>query len=202
MVTGTSRRHPTVKDPMQSDRAHLCVQASGIDRYHGPGGLAEVALFARREEVVLRRGSSSSERHDVVDVQHDAGRAARATAVATAKTIALENAEAHLRANGIASSPRPAACRRPVAVRRGVGVRPVPPLARCRRRGGSGEAFPSSPQTRRTSTRIRAPIAGRVRGLNPSQAGCLRFACLRRGSLGGTPSNSCTDREQPTPGEF
>jgi len=202
MVTGTSRRHPTMKDPMQSDRAHVCAQASGIDRHHGPGGLAEVALVARREEVVLRGGSSSSERHDVVDVQDDAGSAARATAVATAKTIALENAEAHLRANGIASSPRPAACRRPVAVRRGVGVRPVPPLARCRRRGGSGDAFPSSPQTRRTSTRIRAPVAGRVRGLNPSQAGCLRFACLRRGSHGGTPSNGCTDREEPTPGEF
>ena len=202
MVTGTSRRHPTVKDPMQSDRAHLCVQASGIDRYHGPGGLAEVALFARREEVVLRRGSSSSERHDVVDVQHDAGRAARATAVATAKTIALENAEANLRANGIASSPRPAACRRPVAVHRSVVVRPVPPLARCRRREGSGEAFPGSPQARRTSTRIKASVAGRVRCHNPSQPGCLRFACLRRGSLGGTPSNSCTDREEPTPGEF
>ena len=192
----------TMKDPMQSDRAHLGAQASSIDRYHGPGGLAEVALFACRKEVVLRRGSSSGERQDVVDVQHDAGRAAWATAVATAKTIALQNAEAHLRANGIASSPRAAVCRRPVAVHRGVVVRPVPPFVRCRRREGAGEAFPSSQQARRTSTRIRAPVAGRVRGLNPAQPGCPRFACLGRGSHGGTPSNGCTDRQEPTPGEF
>jgi hypothetical protein len=102
-----------MKDPMQSDRAHVCAQASGIDRHHGPGGLAEVALVARREEVVLRGGSSSSERHDVVDVQDDAGSAARATAVATAKTIALQNAEAHLRA-GMGS--------RALRVRRPAGV--------------------------------------------------------------------------------
>jgi hypothetical protein len=53
------------------------------------GGLTEVALLARREEVVLRGGSASGERYDVVDVQHDTGRTAVATAVTTAKAITL-----------------------------------------------------------------------------------------------------------------
>jgi hypothetical protein len=53
------------------------------------GGLTKVALLARREQVVLRGASASGERYDVVDVQHDAWRAAGATAVTTAKAITL-----------------------------------------------------------------------------------------------------------------
>ena len=167
MVTGTSRRHPTVKDPMQSDRAHVCVQASSIDRHHGPGGLAEVALVARREEVVLRRGSSSGERHDVVDVQHDAGRAARATAVAAAEAIALQDAEAQLRGQGIAGSPDAGACRHARPVRRRAAAGPVPPLTPHARGEVAVDGVLSRPQARRPMHPVQAPVAGRAwcRGL-------------------------------------
>jgi hypothetical protein len=51
-------------------------------------GLANIALLACREKVVLPESSSNSEGNDVVDVENDARRAAGATAVATAKAIA------------------------------------------------------------------------------------------------------------------
>jgi hypothetical protein len=62
-------------------------------------------------------------------VQYDARCAARATAVAAAEAIALEDPEAHLCTNGIAGSPGAAASRGPCPVHRSVAVRAVPPLA-------------------------------------------------------------------------
>jgi hypothetical protein len=73
--------------------------------HHGSCRLAEVAFFARRAQVVLARGSAGCERHDVVDVQDDAGITAGPTAIAAAKAIALQDREAQLRGQGIAGSP-------------------------------------------------------------------------------------------------
>jgi hypothetical protein len=58
-------------------------------KHNSHRGLTKVALLACREQVVLRGASASGERYDVIDVQHDAGRAAGATAVMAAKAIAL-----------------------------------------------------------------------------------------------------------------
>jgi hypothetical protein len=42
-----------------------------LDRQDGPGGLAEVALLAGGEQVVLSRRSACRQRHDVIHVEHD-----------------------------------------------------------------------------------------------------------------------------------
>jgi len=86
---------------------------------------------------VLRGASASSEWYDVIDVQHDTGRTAGATAVMAAKAITLQDTKSHLRADGIASSPRVATCRRPFRVRRIAALRGVPPLAPYGRREGA-----------------------------------------------------------------
>src|SRR5664280_739980 len=98
-------------------------------KHNSHRGLTEVALFACRDEVVLRGGSASGERYDVVDVQRDTGRTAGATAVTTAKAIPLQDTKSHLRADGIASSPRAATCGRLLPAHRIAALRAVPPLA-------------------------------------------------------------------------
>ena len=106
-------------------------------KHNSHRGLTKVALLARREKVVPRGSSASSEWHDVVNVQHDARRTAGATAVTTAKAIALQDAKSHLRTNGIAGSPRAAICRRPFPDHRIAALRAVPPLAPCGRGEGA-----------------------------------------------------------------
>jgi hypothetical protein len=178
-----------------------------------PGGLAEVALVARRKQVVLRRGAASNDRHDVVDVQDDAGSVARATAVAAAEAVALQDAEAHLRGNGIAGSRDAVACRHARPVGRRVGTRPVPSLTRHIRGEGAAEGVLNDPRARRPTHPVQVRFAGSASRLALASPGCLRLTHLARaaetparrlgrGSHGGTPSNGCTDREEPTPGEF
>jgi hypothetical protein len=58
-------------------------------KHNSRRGLTEIALLARREKVVLRGGSASSEWYDVIDVQHDARRSAGSAAVMAAKAIAM-----------------------------------------------------------------------------------------------------------------
>ena len=100
----------------RSDTDILVARRSAPSRFardHDPGALAEGAFLARGEQVALARGPAGDNRHEVVDVEHDTGCAARATAVAAAEAVASEDPEAEL---GGGSRARP--------VRWGGGVRP------------------------------------------------------------------------------
>src|SRR5450759_391724 len=93
-----SRSRPGIVRPRLISRVHRdlsgksrsvesLVRALGSEADHRPGALAEVAFLARRRQVVLGRRSTGGERDNVVNVEDDAGRAARATAVAAAEAI-------------------------------------------------------------------------------------------------------------------
>ena len=207
------RTETLVRNPQPRECTDSVARASGSGRHNCPGGLAEIALITRREQVVLRRGAASSDRHDVVDVQDDAGSVARATAVAAAEAVPLQDPEAQLRGQGIAGSPDAVACRRARPVGRRVGTRPVPSLTRHIRGEGAAEGVLNDPRARRPTHPVQVPFAGSVWRLDLASPACLRLTHLARaaetparrlgrGSHGGTPSNGCTDREEPTPGEF
>ena len=212
-VVELERTETLVRNPQPRECTDSVARASGSGRHNCPGGLAEIALVARREQVVLRRGAASSDRHDVVDVQDDAGSVARATAVAAAEAVPLQDPEAQLRGQGIAGSPDAVACRRARPVGRRVGTRPVPSLTRHIRGEGAAEGVLNDPRARRPTHPVQVPFAGSAWRLGLASPGCLRLTHLARaaetparrlgrGSHGGTPSNGCTDREEPTPGEF
>ena len=78
----------------------------------GPDALPEIALLARRAQVVLARGPAGRDRHDVVDVEHDTRRVARTAAVAAAEAVANEDPEAEPGGEGIAGARDTSACQR------------------------------------------------------------------------------------------
>ena len=104
------RTETLVRNHQPRECTDSVARASGSGRHNCPGGLAEIALITRREQVVLRRGAASSDRHDVVDVQDDAGSVARATAVAAAEAVASEDPEAEPGGEGTADCPVPRPC--------------------------------------------------------------------------------------------
>ncbi len=90
---------------LHAERAHRAARRSRSGGDHRPGGLAQVAFLARGEQVVFVGGSAGGDRYDMVDVQHDALRAARSAAVAATEPVALQDTEAQLRGDRITGSP-------------------------------------------------------------------------------------------------